>query len=66
LILFPPGEKTTVRWKISRHGHDPRQVDLLAIVALLIAIVAAWIYFADSSPPPTASAFIVPGQSVRW
>ena len=55
-----------MRWKISRHGHDPRQVDLLAIVALLIAIVAAWIYFADSSPPPTASAFIVPGQSVRW
>jgi hypothetical protein len=24
-----------MRWKISRHGHDPRQVDLLAIIALL-------------------------------
>jgi hypothetical protein len=55
-----------MRWKISRHGHDPRQVDLLAIIALLIAIVAVWVYFADSSPPPTSSAFIVPSQSVRW
>jgi hypothetical protein len=61
-----PWEETTMRWKISHHGHDPRQVDLLAIIALLIVIVMAWIYFADSSPPPTASAFIVPGQSVRW
>jgi hypothetical protein len=55
-----------MRWKISHHGHDPRQVDLLAIVALLIAIVAAWIYFADSSPPPATSAFIVPSQNTRW
>jgi len=55
-----------MRWKISRHGHDPRQVDLLAVIALLITIVAAWIYFADSSPPPTSSAVIVPSQSVRW
>jgi hypothetical protein len=30
-----------LRWKISRHGHDPRQVDLLAVIALLITIVAA-------------------------
>ena len=55
-----------MRWKISRHGHDPRQLDLLAIIALFICIVAAWIYFAGSSPPPTSSAFIVPSQSVRW
>src|SRR5207302_9463568 len=32
-------EETTMRWKISHHGHDPRQVDLLAIIALMIAIV---------------------------
>ena len=55
-----------MRWKISRHGHDPRQVDLLAIIALLLAIVAAWSYFAGSSPAPGTSASIVPGQSVRW
>ena len=34
--------------------------------SLFICIVAAWIYFAGSSPPPTSSAFIVPSQSVRW
>jgi hypothetical protein len=55
-----------LRWKISRHGYDPRRVDLLAVIALLITIVAAWIYFADSSPPLASSAVIVPSQSVRW
>jgi len=34
-----------MRWKISHHGHDPRQIDLLAVLALLIIIVAAWRYF---------------------
>ena len=34
-----------MRWKISRHGHDPRQIDLLAVLALLIVIVAACRYF---------------------
>jgi hypothetical protein len=34
-----------MRWKISDHGHDPRLNDLLAILALLILIVAAWQYF---------------------
>jgi hypothetical protein len=29
-----------MRWKISHHGHDPRQIDLLAMLALLILIVA--------------------------
>ena len=33
-----------MRWKISRHGHDPRQIDLAALLALLIVIVAAFSY----------------------
>ena len=56
-----------MRWKISHH--DPRQIDLLALAALavlIVAIVAAWGYFADSSPKPTTASFIVPSQSVRW
>ena len=36
-----------MRWKISHHGHDPRQIDLLAVLALLIVIVTAWRYFDD-------------------
>ena len=34
-----------MRWKISPHGHDPRQIDLLAVIALVILIVAACFYF---------------------
>jgi hypothetical protein len=55
-----------MRWKISHHGHDPRQIDLLAILALFIVIVTAWRYFDDSPKPQATSAFIEPSQSVRW
>ncbi len=55
-----------MRWKISRHGHDPRQVDLLAVIALIIIIVAAYSYFGESSEPPGTTAFIVPSQSTHW
>ena len=55
-----------MRWKISHHGHDPRQIDLLAIVVLLIAIVAVWGYLSASPAPPSTAAFIVPSQSVHW
>jgi hypothetical protein len=62
----PGWEETTMRWKISPHGHDARQIDLLAIAALLIIIVSALLYF-DRRPQPTDTAsFIVPSQSVHW
>jgi hypothetical protein len=55
-----------MRWKISHHGHDPRQIDLLAAIALLIIIVAAYRYFVHNPELPSSTAFIVPSQSVRW
>lgn len=56
-----------MRWKISRHGHDSRQIDLLAVVALVILIVFAFSYFEDSlSAPPRTAAFVEPSQNVRW
>jgi hypothetical protein len=55
-----------MRWKTSHHGHDPRLHDLLAILALLILIVAAWQYFGTYSEPLSKADFIVPSQSVRW
>jgi hypothetical protein len=55
-----------MRWKISHHGHDPRQIDLLAVFALLIIIVGAYRYFTNSPEAPNTTAFIVPSQSVRW
>jgi hypothetical protein len=63
-----PWEETTMRWRISHHhGHDPRQIDLLAVAALVIIVIAAFGYFADRSYAPASRAsFIVPSQSVRW
>ena len=55
-----------MRWKISHHGHDVRQIDLLAVLALLIAVSAAWQYFAGGGEPQSTTAFIEPSQSVRW
>ena len=55
-----------MRWKISHHGHDPRQIDLLAVLALFVVIVAALRYFGSTPEPQATTAFIVPSQSVRW
>jgi hypothetical protein len=54
-----------MRWKIRPSGHDPRQIDLLAALALLIVIVAGCRYF-DRPRAAGTSALIVPSQSVRW
>ena len=56
-----------MRWKVG-HGdhHDPRQIDLLAALALVIVIVAAYRYFGESPSKPSTASFIVPSQSVRW
>jgi hypothetical protein len=56
-----------MRWKFSPRGHDPRQLDLIAILALLIIIVTAWRIYTDCcSVTPSHTAFIVPSQSARW
>ena len=60
-----------MRWKFSPKipstGHDSRQIDLLAIIALLVLIVAGWRYFDDSTTlPASTTAYIVPSQNVHW
>ena len=56
-----------MRWKLHHHhGHDPRQIDLVAVFALLIIIVAAYKFFNVPASEPSTAAFIVPSQSVRW
>jgi len=55
-----------MRWKISHRDHDPRQIDLIAILALLIVIVAACKFLSGGSGASSSTAFIVPSQSVRW
>jgi hypothetical protein len=56
-----------MRWKIRGHGHDPRQIDLLAVIVLILVSIGIYFYFASSSSPPqSTTAFIVPSQHVRW
>jgi hypothetical protein len=56
-----------MRWKIRPSGHDPRQIDLLAIVAILIIIVAVYGLVEHlMATPQSTSVFIVPSQNVRW
>jgi hypothetical protein len=55
-----------MRWKISHRDHDPRQIDLLAVVVLILTIGAAWFYFTRQPGTTSTAAFIVPSQSVRW
>ena len=55
-----------MRWKISHRGHDPRHIDLIAALALVILIVAACRFFSGGYVPPSSASFVVPSQSVRW
>ncbi|PSO13881.1 hypothetical protein [Bradyrhizobium sp. MOS003] len=51
----------------SRRRHDPRTMDLLAIVALLALVMGSGWYLATSlATAPATTAFIVPSQSVHW
>jgi hypothetical protein len=54
------------RWKIRPSGHDPRQIDLLAALAIVIAVIVVGHYLIVRPKPRQTSAFIVPSQSVRW
>lgn len=55
-----------MRWHIKPSGHDPRQIDLLAVVAMLIVIVAIGHYLSEPSKAHLTASFIVPSQTVRW
>jgi hypothetical protein len=60
------GRTSTMRWKIRPSGHDPRQIDLLAALAILIVIAAVGHYLSEPAKTRATSSFIEPSQSVRW
>jgi len=64
--VMPRREEATMRWKISHHDHDPRQIDLLAMVVIVLVIAGAWLYFTHRPDRTNSAAFIVPSQNVRW
>ena len=55
-----------MRWKIQPSGHDPRQIDLLAIVAMIVVVIAVGAYLSEPVKSRLTSGFIEPSQSVRW
>jgi hypothetical protein len=59
-------EETTMRWNTNHREHDPRYIDLMAVLALLILIVAAYRFYTGTPSVSSATGFIVPSQSVRW
>jgi hypothetical protein len=52
--------------RIQPSGHDPRQIDLFAVVAILIVIVTVGHYLFEHRKAHLTSSFIVPSQTVRW
>ena len=53
--------------KFNPRGHDPRTIDVLAMIALLALVLGSGWYLATSTAtPPSTTAFIVPSQSVHW
>ncbi len=55
-----------MRLHIEKHGHDPRQVDLVAVIALVAFVFVAFCYLCGSQPEQITTAFIVPSQTVHW
>jgi hypothetical protein len=55
-----------MRWKFRPSGHDPRQIDLLAVLAILVLIVAVDHYGTEHPKNHLTSSIIEPSQTVRW
>lgn len=55
-----------MRLHIEKHGHDPRQVDLVAVIALIVLVFGAICYSCGSVADPETVGFIVPSQTVHW
>jgi len=53
--------------KFNPRGHDPRTIDVLAMIALLALVLGSGWYLATSlATPPSSTAFIVTSESVHW
>jgi hypothetical protein len=55
-----------MRLRIEKHRHDPRQVDLVAVIALVVLVFAAICYLYGSATEPMMTGLIVPSQTVHW
>ena len=55
-----------MRDEVGSGGHDPRHLDLIAAVALLLVIGAAYEFFSHRINPAPTTAFVEPSQFVKW
>jgi hypothetical protein len=55
-----------MRWKIRPSGHDPRQIDLLAIVAMILLVIAVGHFLSEPAKRSGTGSFFEPSQTVRW
>jgi hypothetical protein len=55
-----------MRWKIQPSGHDPRQIDLLALVAVVLIVIGVGYFLAEHRTKHFTASFIEPSQTVRW
>ncbi len=56
-----------MRLRIHKDGHDPRQIDLLAVIVLMLVVFGAICYLSSPTFVQVSKAsFIEPSQSVRW
>jgi hypothetical protein len=55
-----------MRWKLRPSGHDPRQIDLLAIVAMILIVIAVGHFLSEPIKRRGTSSFFEPSQTVRW
>jgi hypothetical protein len=55
-----------MRWKIQPKDHDPRQIDLLAIVAMILIVIAIGHFMSETAKRRGTTSFFEPSQTVRW
>lgn len=49
-----------------KRERDPRSIDLIAVIALLILVFGSICYLTGPSSEEITTAFIVPSQTMRW
>jgi hypothetical protein len=56
-----------MRLHFHRDGHDPRQIDLVAVIALLVVVYGGVCYLSGPSfVPASTTSFIEASQSAHW
>jgi hypothetical protein len=64
--MFFSKRDVSMRWKFQPSGHDPRQIDLLAIVAIVLIVLVAGHFLSEPNKRRGTGSFFEPSQTVHW